>query len=93
MIRFGRYQKIQSLLSEFDHTGNVACILLANKLKERITQPYDIRVRKNGKTKCYYMKPQTAYKRVEAFVKRTLDCKTFEEVDLLFSDYNQPGGG
>jgi hypothetical protein len=84
--RYGRYDKIQSLLKEFDQTQDFKYVLLANKLKARIAKPYIIRVKKGKKIMEYSAPPETSYAQIERFVLQAHECPTFEQANALFGE-------
>lgn len=87
LVRYGRYTKMQQLLYLHRHTGEISLALQAQQLRDNMTTPYRMLVRKNARTKQYCLSPLIPYAQMEDLLRNVTACKSMEEADKLIADF------
>lgn len=89
LARFGRYWRIQQLIARYSYTLDEALIIKAMKLRQRITKPYRLEVRLKGMIHEFTILPLTPIQDVESLITKFNHCKTEEEIDRVFADFQK----
>lgn len=85
--RYGRYGKMQELRNLYRQTGEIAFALQAQQLKDNMTRPYRLLVRKNDQIREYSLSPLIHYMQIENLSKRVTACRSIAEADKLIADF------
>ena len=87
--RYGRYSEMNRLLMEYQFTGDIEMLYKAQKLRNRIAKPYQLRVNLDGEWFDYTMPATTSYSKVEYLLNqsKSMTKEAFDElVDKVYSD-------
>ncbi|GAA0536960.1 hypothetical protein [Chitinophaga japonensis] len=85
--RYGRYGEMCRLLDRYRQTGNVADALKAQKLRNRITQPYRLQVRIGKLLKEYLLSPLIPVNSVKELTCSLHGCKDYAEADNKINEF------
>jgi hypothetical protein len=85
---YGRFFQIESMLSEYQATLDPLFVLKAQKLRDRITKPYEIVVRKAGVIIEYSIPAFVSYKAIEQLVSSFREARSIDEVQQLFKNFS-----
>lgn len=91
LYRFGRYLRIDKLITRYQATGEEALILQAMKLRANITRPYRILVRLGGQYTEYFYSPLISIERIEKLNESFCACKTWDEVERVREEFESKG--
>lgn len=78
--RYGRYDKIQELLQQYDQTRNPQTILLADKLRRIITKPYQLKFSIAGKAIRFSLPADIPFNTIQDLV---AECQAIADLDLI----------
>lgn len=83
LIRYGRFQKIEDLMREFNRTGNVDFAIIAAKLRLKITKPYILNIPIGDEMlECRYH-PKINYRTMMDFYRKAKHCGSREALEQL----------
>ena len=89
LVRFGRYWRIQELISRFHATGDYDLLRRANKLRAQLTKPYRVLVKLKGEAIEYTFSPLIPIGRMEQLMQKFKGCETEQQVDAVIAEFNK----
>ena len=89
LARYGRYRRIQELMTSFLLTQNWELALRAKLLRQRITQPYRLLIRLKGESIEYSFSALIPIQYIERLTEDISKCKTEHEIEKVISDFEQ----
>lgn len=92
LTRYGRYQKMVQLITQYNETKDPAFYLMAQKLRSIITRPYRLEIKKEAKAWEFTFPPEIPYKRIEQLSKDCNKCKTLQEAVDLCKNFTKTSG-
>ncbi len=91
LCRYGRYLRIDKLMTRYRETGEDVLILQAMRLRANITRPYRVLVRLAGQYTEYFFSPLISIERIEKLNENFCACKTWEEVERVREEFESKG--
>jgi hypothetical protein len=79
LLKYGRYPLIKSLLSKWNHLGDMEALVKAQALRNRITEPYLLAVKYGKEKKTWYLNPYINYKHIQDLAALSNQCKSVAE--------------
>lgn len=90
--RFGRFEKIEQLLSLYTDSGDPKFYLQAQKLRMIITRPYRLEIKRDGKGWEFTFPPETPYRKIEQLSRDCQKCQSLDEAVALCRDFIKTSG-
>jgi hypothetical protein len=81
--KYGRFNRMQALLTEYAFTGKIECAIEAIKLRKRLSKPYQVRVILKRVGMDYMFPPETSLLDIEEFARAARNCRTWDEINEL----------
>lgn len=88
-IKYGRYNRMNQLYTEYELTGNLNYAIEAEKLFRRLRKPYLLRVRINGIRIEYTFNACIPLKAIENLNQEIQNCASEAEVDAKVKVFRQ----
>ncbi|MBN8879831.1 MAG: hypothetical protein J0I32_19965 [Sphingobacteriales bacterium] len=76
LVRYGRYQRMEKLLTQYRETGNLDLAQKATQLRRRMTKPYTVLVRLKEASMEYTLSPFIPIEAIEQLVLHLKTCST-----------------
>lgn len=87
LVRYGRYWRMDKLISQFRLTKNFELIEQANQLRRQITKPYRMVIRLKGMRKEYFFSPFISIERIEELNRKFKIDMTEQQVDAIVDEF------
>jgi hypothetical protein len=87
--KFGRYRRMEELLSRYRQDGNIECALQAQRLRERMSKPYRVRVAVGRHNIEYRVSPLVPIANIENLVSDLARCRTEQEADRMVQVFRE----
>lgn len=87
--KFGRYERMQKLLTLYRLTQEVAHAIEAKKLRDRLSKPYRVRVRMDNQYIEYNLSPLARIEDVEKLTGQLATVRTEQEADHLITEFRR----
>lgn len=87
LTRYGRYGRMVELLGLYRNTGNTEYAVQAQQLRKRMTKPYRVLVKINGKSWEYGVDATIPIREVEQLTAELSTCSTLEEADATVARF------
>ncbi len=89
LARYGRFRRMQQLIDLFSQTGDIAYGLWAQRLRDKMTEPYRVQVVVAGKRLEYSFSPLIRLSEIESLVNRLSSCHSLEEANEVVEVFNR----
>ncbi len=87
LCRYGRFNRMHSLIIQYGWTGDVEFAIQAKKLRERITKPYRVLAHVGDKHIEQNFSALIPIERIEELVKKLSDCKSIEQTNKILDEF------
>ncbi|SOD17761.1 hypothetical protein [Pedobacter xixiisoli] len=87
LCRYGRFNRMQSLISQYGWTGDIELARQANKLRERMTKPYRVL----AKVEDHYIEQNFSalipIDSIEELVRKLADCQSMDQANKILLEF------
>jgi len=87
--KYGRYERMCKLMREYKFTQDIDLALQAQKLRERIAQPYRVMVKVEKKKIEHWFSPLIPIDQIETLVKELGAVSTEQEAEVILAEFRR----